>query len=182
MSGLAIELQFPTFAQIFSLMIQRVQSVFLFLVAACMIAMLFFPIWNKVDNEKKEKVELTALKFSHTKLDIETEQIQVISEGQTFYIAVLAILAAGVAVYSISRYNNRLLQMKLGALNSLFMGGVMGLTVYHVYQAERLIAPMQQGNYLFAFYLGISALLFNLLSNRFIRRDEKLVRSADRIR
>lgn len=163
-------------------MIQRVQSIFLFGVAACMIAMLFFPIWNKLDGEKSELVELTAFKFSHTKKDIETGEIAVLTEGQTFYIAILAIIAAGVALYSISRYDNRLLQMKLGALNSLFMGGVMGLIVYHVYQAERLIAPTQQGNYLFAFYLGVSALLFNLLSNRFIRRDEKLVRSADRIR
>ncbi|MDW3212092.1 MAG: DUF4293 domain-containing protein [Reichenbachiella sp.] len=163
-------------------MIQRVQSIFLFGVAACMITMLFFPIWNKLDGEKNELVELTALKFSHTKKDIETGEIAIITEGQTFYIAILAILAAGVALYSIFKYDNRLLQMKLGALNSLFMGGAMGLIVYHVYQAERMVAPTQQGNYLFAFYLGVSALLFNLLSNRFIRRDEKLVRSADRIR
>lgn len=163
-------------------MIQRVQSIFLFLVAASMIGMLFFPIWNKLDGEKNELVELTAFKFSHTKKDIETGEIATVSEGQTFYIAILAIMAAGLALYSISKFNNRLLQMKLGALNSLFMGGVMGLIVYHVYQAEGLIAPTKQGNYLFAFYLGVSALLFNLLSNRFIRRDEKLVRSADRIR
>ncbi|MEP1781866.1 DUF4293 domain-containing protein [Reichenbachiella sp.] len=163
-------------------MIQRVQSIFLLLVAASMIGMLFFPIWNKLDGEKSELVELSAFKFIHTKKDIDTSEIAVISEGQTFYIAALAILAAGIAIYSISRYDNRLMQMKLGALNSLFMGGAMGLIVYHVYQAERLIAPTQQGNYLFAFYLGVSALLFNLLSNRFIRRDEKLVRSADRMR
>ncbi|MEO9805621.1 MAG: DUF4293 domain-containing protein [Reichenbachiella sp.] len=163
-------------------MIQRVQSIFLLLVAASMIGMLFFPIWSKLDGEKSELVELSAFKFIHTKKDIDTSEIAVISEGQTFYIAALAILAAGIAIYSISRYDNRLMQMKLGALNSLFMGGAMGLIVYHVYQAERLIAPAQQGNYLFAFYLGVSALLFNLLSNRFIRRDEKLVRSADRIR
>ncbi|MEO9965150.1 MAG: DUF4293 domain-containing protein [Reichenbachiella sp.] len=163
-------------------MIQRVQSIFLVLVAACMIGLMFFPIWNKVDREKNEKVELTAFSFEHTKLDIETKEINVLSEGQTFYIAILALMAAGLALYSISRYENRLLQMKLGALNSLFMGAVMGLSVYHVYQAERMIAPLEQGNYLISFYLGVSALLFNLLSNRFIRRDEKLVRSADRIR
>lgn len=163
-------------------MIQRVQSIFLLLVAASMIGMLFFPIWNKVDDEIKEKVELTTFKYTHTKLDVETGEISVKAEGQTFYIAILAVMAALVAIYSITRYDNRLFQMKLGALNSLFMGGVMGLIVYHVYQAERVILPLQQGNYLFAFYLGVSALLFNLLSNRFIRRDEKLVRSADRIR
>lgn len=163
-------------------MIQRVQSIFLFGVAACMIGMMSFSIWYKSDSEKNEKVELTAFKYFHLKEDIETGEIAVITEGQTFYIAILAILAAGVALYSIFKYDNRLLQMKLGALNSLFMGGAMGLIVYHIYQAERIIAPLQQGNFWYGFYFGVSALFMNLLSNRFIRRDEKLVRSADRIR
>jgi hypothetical protein len=47
---------------------------------------------------------------------------------------------------------------------------------------ESLLQPELQGNYLMGFYLPVVALLFNLLSNRFIRKDEMLVKSADRIR
>jgi len=91
-------------------------------------------------------------------------------------------LAAAVAVYSIFRYDDRLLQMKLGALNSLLMGSMIGVIMYFVFHAEKIILPQVQGNYLFAFYLGISGLMFNLLANRFIRKDDKLVKSADRLR
>ena len=163
-------------------MIQRIQSIFLFLVAASMVTLLFFPIWNKVDVEKRELVKITALQFTHETENIDTKEITVIAESHTFYIAILAILAAAVAVYSIFRYDNRLLQMKLGALNSLLMGSMIGVIMYFVFHAEKIIIPQVQGNYLFAFYLGISGLMFNLLANRFIRKDDKLVKSADRLR
>ena len=84
-------------------MIQRVQSIFLFLVAASMITMLFFPIWNKVDFEKNELVKLTAFNFTHEKEDIATGEISIIAQEQTFYIAIAALLAAAVAIYSIFR-------------------------------------------------------------------------------
>jgi hypothetical protein len=164
-------------------MIQRIQSIFLFLVAASLVTMLFFPLWNKVDNEKNEIVTLSTFSFKHEKKDIDTGELVVISEGQVYYIAGVLLLAVAIALYSIFRFDNRLLQMKLGALNSLVMGlGVIGVSIYHIFQAEKVIAPQIQGNYLFAFYMGVAAMLFNLLSNRFIRKDEQLVKSADRIR
>ncbi|UXP32593.1 DUF4293 domain-containing protein [Reichenbachiella agarivorans] len=163
-------------------MIQRIQSVFLFLVAASLITLTFFPLWNKVDPAKSEMVKLTVMELTHTKVDIDTHEEQLIAQTPTFYIALVALIAAGIALYSISQYKNRLLQMKLGALNSLVMAGALGLSVYFIFQGEKMIAPEQQGNYLFGFYLFVSAMLFNTLANRFIRKDEQLVKSADRIR
>ena len=91
-------------------------------------------------------------------------------------------MAAGVALFSIFQYHDRLRQIKLGALNSLLMAGVVGSSFYFILKAEKMLGIGQQGQYLFGFYLGMVALLFNSLANRFIRKDEKLVRESDRIR
>lgn len=163
-------------------MLQRIQSVLLFFTALFMLAILYFPIWEKADVEKNEKVTLSSLSLVYDKVDIESKEVNVISEQWTGYIAILAVLAAAVAFYSIFRYDNRLFQIKLGALNSLLMGGAIGTSVYFSLEAESIIAPGVRGDYLTGFYLGVAALLFNSMANRFIRKDEKLVRSADRIR
>lgn len=163
-------------------MIQRIQSIFLFLVAASMVTLLFFPIWNKVDKEKNEIVTVTALQFIHEKHDVDSKEVTVITQGDTYVVAIVALLAALVALYSIFRYDDRLMQLKLGALNSLLMGGMIGLIMYYVLDAEKVIVPQIQGNYLFSFYVGVAGMMFNLLANRFIRKDDNLVKSADRIR
>ncbi|MFY0628381.1 MAG: DUF4293 domain-containing protein [Reichenbachiella sp.] len=163
-------------------MLQRIQSVLLFFAALCMLAILYFPMWEKADVDKNEKVSLSSLALTHEKVDIETTEINMLAEQWTGYIAILAVLAAAVAFYSIFRYDNRLFQIKLGALNSLLMGGCIGTSVYFALQAESMIVPEVRGDYLTGFYLGVVALLLNSMANRFIRKDERLVRSADRIR
>jgi ABC-type enterochelin transport system permease subunit len=96
------------------------------------------------------------------------------------FIAALCVAAATLAVIEITRYNNRLLQIKLGALNSLFMAA----TVVLMFVFSNQIAEEQQaqGQLGIALFLPVAAMIFNLLANRFIRKDEKLVRSVDRIR
>ncbi len=163
-------------------MLQRIQSVLLLFAALCMLAILFRPVWIKSYEEKNETLTLTAIELVHEKMDIETGAVQVINKDMIPYMAILAVLSAAVAFYSIFRYDNRLLQMKLGAFNSLLMGGSLGVAVYFSLQAEKILEPMARGTYVDGFYLGVAALLLNSIANRFIRKDEKLVRSADRIR
>lgn len=168
-------------------MLQRVQSIFLLLVAICMILMLFFPIWSKggTSDDQTEMIELNAFKQVYTSVDTMSADQESAMEEETvsrIYIAILALIAAGVAVFSIFKYGNRLTQIKLGALNSLLMAGTLGLSLYFIMDAEKVVNPSVQGNYSLGFFMPIAALIFNMLANRFIRRDEKLVRSVDRIR
>jgi glucan phosphoethanolaminetransferase (alkaline phosphatase superfamily) len=135
--------------------------------------MLFLPSWT--ERKDTDLVELDAFKMEHIK------QQTVASSTPTFYIAILAIASAVIAFYSISRYRNRLLQIKLGALNSLLMAGVLGLIVYFSKQGEDIITN-QNGEHQLGTYLPMAAMICNLIANRFIRRDENLVRSADRMR
>ena len=71
-------------------------------------------------------------------------------------------------------------QMKLGALNSLVMAGAVVCAVVFI---DQLSDQFEYGwQYGIGLYLPIGAVFFNFLANRFIRRDEKLVRNSERLR
>lgn len=157
-------------------MLQRFQTVFLILVVLSMVATLFFPIWTKADASTETLISLTAFELRTEVAGTETQS------KSTFYIALLALAAAASAAVSISKFKNRLLQIKLGALSSFLMAALLLTCLYLSNGAEAEINPDAQGNYVLGFFLPAAGLLFNLLANRFIRRDEMLVKSADRLR
>lgn len=162
-------------------MLQRVQTLFLLGVAICMGLLLVTDIWEEALPDKNQKIELDAYALETEPLnDEEVGDSQVIQP--TWYIAALAILSALVALFEIFRYNNRLTQLKLGFLNVLLMVAALGSTVYFIFEGETLSANATQGDFEVGLYLPGLALIFNLLANRFIRRDEQLVRSVDRLR
>ncbi len=162
-------------------MLQRIQSVFLLVVAAVMVATLFLPMWNMLNMETMEAVKLSAFKLSYVTVDTNgTETL--ISAKDTYWISVLAVLAAGVALFSIFSFKNRLRQMQLNTLNSLLMGGCLLTTYFYTTIGVQIVQGAGGGNYQIGFFIIAVALLCNSLGNRFIRKDEKLVRSADRIR
>lgn len=162
-------------------MIQRVQSIFLVISAIAMGLMLFLPLWQKVSIEPPEVATLNAFHLTYEVLDHNTESKQSILKN-TFYIALLGSLSVTLSLYSVFQYKNRLRQIQLGALNSLVIGITLGVLMYFVFKVETLIEPTQRGNYLFGFYLPLTSLFCNFTANRFIRKDEKLVKSMNRIR
>lgn len=165
-------------------MLQRVQTIFLLLVAFSMILMLVFPIWIKEAGAQGERITLNAFQQTHVQANTNGNQENPGQEESkpTFYIAILSILAVMVAMISIFRYDNRLTQIKLGALNSLLIAGALGIALYFSMNGEKIIEPEVQGSYHLGFFMPVAALIFNLMANRFIRRDEKLVKSVDRLR
>lgn len=159
-------------------MIQRVQSVFLFIVGICMICTFFFPVLKKTSMQGAT-VELTYLEMTYTAKD-KTQK-----KTKTFYMAILAALAATASIFSISSFKKRLLQMKLGLLTSVLMCGILGLTMYFISQGEGLLGGNVKIGYKsfnVGFYLPVVALIANIMANRYIRKDEKMVRESDRMR
>jgi len=67
-------------------------------------------------------------------------------------------------------------------LNALLISASLVVTMFLIYDIQNSFAPNIYGEYKYGIYLPVIALIFNLLANRFIRRDEKLVRSVDRLR
>jgi glucan phosphoethanolaminetransferase (alkaline phosphatase superfamily) len=155
-------------------MIQRIQSVFLLLVGIAMALSTFATAWSK--SALGQSIELNALSLTHS------QGGKVLSTTSVFYLALLSGLAAGIAIFSIFQYRNRLRQILLGAINSILMVTVLGFFLYYSLKGADTFAPYDRGQYGPGFYAVVGALLCNMLANRFIRRDENLVRSADRMR
>lgn len=157
-------------------MIQRVQSIFLFLVGVLMLLTLFFPIWEKTNAANQESASLTVLSLSHQKGS------QTIVKRNTVYLSVVAFVVASVAFGSLFSFKSRLKQLKLGMVNAILMTVFLFTTVYLLFQGERFFDVAVKGSFKLSFYFIIAALFCNLLANRFIRMDEKLVRDSDRLR
>ncbi len=161
-------------------MLQRIQSLFLLGVAICMGLLLLVNIWEETIIEQQKVLVLDAYAIESVSMTDETGETVVAQSA--WPIAVLATLAMATAFFEIFRYRSRLFQIKLGLLNSLLIGGTLAAIVYFSFEGEELSANAVQGDYEFGLYLPAVAMVLNLLSNRFIRRDEMLVRSADRLR
>ena len=157
-------------------MIQRVQSVFLFLIAVAMGVALLNPIWLKTGTQVANAATLTPLQYA--------EQKGITSfVTPTWYLAGLMVLVGGLAFYAVFQYRNRLRQTVICAVNALLLTIIMGIVLYlTLYKGKEYGNPTDQGNFLTGFYALIAALVFNALANRFIRRDERKVRDSDRFR
>lgn len=162
-------------------MIQRVQSIFMLIAALCMIAMVFFPLWQKADVESSKLVTMNAFQVVFEQ-QAENGEMELLGTENVMPISIGAFVAAGVMLFSIFQYKNRITQVKLNALFSLLCAATIVGAGYYSLQANELIVPNQPGAYLLGFYFPVVAMLNNFLANRFIRKDEALVRSADRIR
>ncbi|MFY7912172.1 MAG: DUF4293 domain-containing protein, partial [Emticicia sp.] len=93
-------------------MLQRPQSLLLLLVAVCMVFFLGTPqIWHKTVGT--ESISLSAYTLSYVKAG------SIVKNTPVYYLAVLAVLSAGLAIFTIFQYKNRMRQMLLVSLNSL---------------------------------------------------------------
>jgi glucan phosphoethanolaminetransferase (alkaline phosphatase superfamily) len=152
---------------------QRIQTVFLMIAILSLIAAILFPIW--VFQADGQTHMLFAFHYSITSRggEVTTEYIPYCLT------AVLAIASITLSLIEISKYRDRVLQMKLGALNSLFLAGTIASAFIF---SNQLTTECQGGQFGLGLWLPGIAVLCNLLANRFIRRDEKLVRDSNRLR
>jgi hypothetical protein len=152
---------------------QRIQTVFLLIVIGSLVTTLFLPIWIHHDSSG-QTYELYPLHYSITKDGVRTTQYFPYT-----LTAILAIAAATLAIIEIRKFKDRVLQMKLGALNSFFMAGTILSAVIF---SNQFIKSFQGGVYGLGLWLPGVAVICNLISNFFIRRDERLVRDSNRLR
>lgn len=157
-------------------MLQRVQTIFLFLIASAMILFLFVNVWQKQSVEQAEHVTLNAFKLIHYRGE------QIYFEQTTIWLALLALCSAGVSIFSIFSYQNRMRQIQLGMVNALLIAAILGLVVYYSFEGEKIIVNVQKGSFGAGLIIPALSLLCNSLATRFIKKDEEKVRAADRLR
>ena len=154
-------------------MIQRIQTIFLFVVLLALVGFNFFPYWESVPRNG----EASHLLFSYAHVVINGEDAS-LTIGLYAVVAGLTGLAALLAIIEISMFKNRVQQMKLGALNSVIMTIALGFMTYFVLQLQKELS----GSFGIGIFILALAMLANVMARRFINKDEKLVRSVDRIR
>lgn len=146
-------------------MLQRIQSVFLLLSAACFFLLFAMPF--AISDTANEQM-----------LDDRVYEAQ-----DHVLLIVLAVLGGAIALYNIFKFKNRNTQMRLNYL--AIVVAILTLivaVVLFLQEGEKWLAEAQVEDKLGA-YLPIFAIFFAIAANYFIGKDEKKVRSAyDRLR
>lgn len=151
-------------------MIQRIQSIYLLLVAILMAVTAFSPL-------------LILRAADHSLVDMCAKGI--FSTGElvkpTWGVISISGLTALVAFINIFLFKKRKLQIKVGMLTSflIILFYVTVLAYFYVYTNNN---GLELSSAYYGIILPFIALILNLLAIRKVKSDEKLVRSLDRIR
>ncbi len=149
-------------------MIQRIQSIFLFLVALISLLLVFLPFEQYSNGENT--ISLSLSPFSKPE-----------GVANLIFAPVFINLALGIlAIITIFQYKKRTKQLKIARglmFTSLFMiTSLLSIDFFHDDKA------VWTKTYLWPSFLPIASVVFAFLAARSIKKDEELVRSADRIR
>ena len=137
-------------------MIQRIQTIYLLLAfVATGILPFVFPLWKM--NDGKEYF------FMY-------DQIFVILFG----------ISTALTVWSVISYNKRQNQFVIGRLNMILNLILLGLFVYRSLNLSGETTMVSEKG--IGMFLPIAAIVFLVLANKAIKKDEDLVKSVDRLR
>lgn len=158
-------------------MIQRIQSIYLLLVAILTAATSFFKLAIYTLNDE--------ILFSYTVYSIiPADGSEAMQAGnwlpQTLILTAVVLLA----IFTVTRYKNRKLQLKLGAVIYLLLAAFIVSSYFSIMNMANLLELGDDVKtiYHIGFYLPIAAVSFQFLANRAVKKDEELVRSVDRLR
>ena len=143
-------------------MIQRIQTIYLLLASIVSGVLIFvFNLWESLKNS------IYALDF----LDSDSFILKLIP--------VLFLASAILAFVAIFIFKNRKLQFVIGRLTILINLILLGLLIYLSLTLPGEAAVSEKG---IGMFIPILAILLIVLANKAIKKDEDLVKSADRLR
>jgi len=148
-------------------MIQRKQTIFLFLVSLRAIAQFFIPFQTTTIAGTKWDICLMPSCSSE------------IMNSNIYFPMIFNIIILILSTSIIFLYKNRVLQYKLTNLLIVFNIFIVGLFFIFSYVKEGTTGTI---SYQFGAFLPLISAVFAYLAAHFIKKDEQLVRSADRIR
>lgn len=155
-------------------MIQRIQSVWLFFASAALFGLYLFPTMQWLNPEGTAQV----VKVSGIYQNIQGQLVQI----QPFtLLSIVGVLVAVIPFVIVFFYSNRQLQLKLAYAAIALTLGFSFWLAQSIRQVAREI-PLGTDNYGIGALLPSAAILFLILAIRAIKKDEKLIRSADRLR
>ena len=157
-------------------MIQRIQTLYLFLIVVLMVALCFLPL---------AVVEVGGMFYEWNVVGL----CPMVNTGEVAYISIMwellgvAIATALIALVSIFLFSRRILQMRLSMFNMFLLLGFYGLFAFRTYAMDGSVeADVEISSYGFALCFPFICCVLNYLAIRGIGADEALVRSLDRLR
>jgi hypothetical protein len=156
------------------MMIQRIQTVYLFIVAGLFIALMFLPI-------ALLQSEGNLYSFEATGLNTVTQPPEL--AYPTWSLMALAAIIILLVFAIIFMYKKRILQIRMCIFNALLMIGFCALVGFYLWHFEKLpeLPDMKVKIRIWASF-PIIALILNYLAIRNIGADEALIRSLERLR
>lgn len=144
-------------------MIQRVQSIYLLIATLLSGGLIFvFKLW--VDDKGNDFFVVDSFSTESVPLKI---------------MAVLFFVSAALTLIAVFQFKNRQLQFVLGRLAILTNFILLGIVVYFSQNLSGEIKISEKGIGLF---IPILTILFVVIANKAIKKDEELVKSVDRLR
>lgn len=158
-------------------MIQRIQSIYLFGAAAALIAIYFFPLASFFSEYFYYKFYL--LKLTTPVPDAASD----INEYMVLPLGIFNGMIVFSTIVAIFLYKNRRFQSKIVKL-SILMNVILVALIFFVFSplVGRTLNAAADYSGEWGIYFTLVSLLFLILANRSIIKDEKLVRAADRLR
>jgi len=154
-------------------MIQRIQSIFLFLASIAIALVFFFPLANFFSENYSVQFWVTGI-IKHTEF---SDNVNISSLPLLIIVPFIALLS----FITIFLYKNRKIQLKLIKFNILL--NIILIALYFFYFINNIEEiTFANADYLEGSFFPLISLVFFILAFRAIRKDEKLVRSADRLR
>lgn len=152
-------------------MIQRIQTIWLLLAAITISFLLFIPMVTTTVGNVEYRVLATGL---YQKTGEVSKQIEA-------YLPLLisTIAVAVMCLVNIFNFKNRTTQKRLIIANVLL---IIGLSFWCSQYAKKIPGGLETANYNVGMFLPVIAILFCILAIRGINNDDKLIRSADRLR
>jgi uncharacterized membrane protein len=159
-------------------MLQRIQSVFLFMVVVFGVLALLLPIATFTG-------EMDILRFYlYAVEDLSPapfgDAASTFDRWFTLPLAIGQFVIILIAFITIFQYKRRMLQVRLNLLNTFLNVLLIGGIFYYVNLLET--ASGATADYQIATIFPLLSLVMIFLANRYIRKDEKLIRSANRLR
>lgn len=150
-------------------MIQRIQTIY-FLLAIILLALFFIP----------------AVSFVTTEGDTSSSQSMLLADGiynisDHLVLLILVLLGGLLPLVALFQFKNRPLQVRLGKVAIFLLAGLLAFAAIFLF-VDMQAAGQMEVSFGFGFIVPVLCIIFLYLANRAAQKDEKLVRSADRLR
>lgn len=155
-------------------MIQRIQTVFLFLAVVFAAILFFVPISALEQGTELMNLTVFGIESSDDAIDYPSTY--------TLPLLVTTILTIIVPLVTIFLYKKREVQFKFSSLNVFLNAILCGLIfLYYSSNVQKTISA-ETVSYLFGTYIPLINMVLSILAMRWIKKDIELIKSVDRLR